>query len=278
MMTKVFNVVQWVFRFLVVLLLTQLTGPVLSARAQSQPVQAVVHAVQGAATWRVGATWQPLQENHLLGAGATIKTADNTTVDLFLPESGTVLRLLPNSEVRFDRMDEMPGGERPITTTRLTLLAGSLIGSQRKLLGASQFHINLAHGLARIVGTEYLVRADGSVSCLSGEVTVRYNLPGNGGSVKADVPAGFSFDSATGKVVPTTPAYLQNIIADVVAVRKNAQVFKIGRATLVVNATEKPVSPTHPEHPPHPPHPPHPEHPPHPGDDGGDGGLATNVH
>ncbi|HWW03135.1 MAG TPA: FecR domain-containing protein [Candidatus Acidoferrum sp.] len=246
--------------------------------AQSQPAQALVHAVHGAATCLVGGSWQPLQENTPLAADALLKTAENATVDLFLTDSGTVLRLMPNSTLRFDRLEEMPGAERPITTTRLALVAGALIGSQRKLPAPSQFEVKLATGVAKIVGTEYLVRADGAVTCLSGEVSVRYNLPGNGGSVKVEVPAGFSFDPASGKVVPTTAAYLQNIIADVQAVRDNAQVFKIGRATLVVNATEEEVTPTHPRHPPHPHHPPHPPHPPHPGQDDYQDDEIGNVH
>ena len=231
------------------------------ACAESQPAQAVVYAVNGVATCVVNGKRQPLTERTQLAAGSLVKTPEDATVDLFLIDSGTVLRLMPNSTLRFDRLEEMAGGERPITTTRLALVAGAMIGSQRKLLGGSKFEVQLSNGVAKIVGTEYLVRADGAVTCLSGEVSVHYNLPGNGGSVKVEVPAGFSFDPASGKVVPTTPAYLQNIIADVTAVKKNAEVFKIGKATLVVNATEKEVTPTHPPHPGHPHHPPHPPHP-----------------
>src|SRR5262249_36636847 len=98
---------------------------------------------------------------------------------------------------------------------------------------------------ARIVGTEYLVRADGAVTVLSGEVSLNFNLPGNGGSVKVEVAAGFSFNPATGKVVPTTAGFLLNIIAHVNTVRNNAMVFKAGGATLVVKP-ENHVSPVHP--------------------------------
>jgi hypothetical protein len=51
-------------------------------------------------------------------------------------------------------------------------------------------------------------------------------------------PAGSSFDPTTGRVVPTTPAYLQNIIAHITTTKRNAQVFRIGRATLVVKPEE----------------------------------------
>jgi hypothetical protein len=74
---------------------------------------------------------------------------------------------------------------------------------------------------------------------------LNYNLPGNGGSVKVEVAAGFSFNPATGQVVPTTSEFLQNIIADVNTVRNNAMVFKVGGATLVVKPEEH-MSPVHP--------------------------------
>ena len=92
--------------------------------------------------------------------------------------------------------------------------------------------------MANIVGTEYLVRADGAVTCVSGEVSVTYSS-GKGGSVSVEVAAGYSFNPATGKVVKTTPAYLRDIIADVKACRDCARTFKIGRATLVVTPPKR---------------------------------------
>jgi ferric-dicitrate binding protein FerR (iron transport regulator) len=129
-----------------------------------------------------------------------------------------------------------------ITESSLSLVSGSLVGVQRKLAAPSSFQIKMATGVATIVGTEYLVRADGAVTCLSGSVEVNFNLPGGGGSIKVIVPAGFSFDPATGQVVPTSPAFLQNIIADVDTTKQNALTFKVGGANVVVKARE--VSPT----------------------------------
>ena len=87
------------------------------------------------------------------------------------------------------------------------------------------------------------MRADGAVTVISGAVSLNFNLPHNGGSVKATVNAGFSFDPATGQVVPTTPAYLQNIVAHIITTKHNAEVFKVGGATLIVKP-EKEVSPS----------------------------------
>jgi hypothetical protein len=126
----------------------------------------------------------------------------------------------------------------------LTLLTGSIAGTQRKLEAPSRFQVNVANGVARIVGTEYYVRADGAVSVTSGTVSINYNLPGNGGSIKVTVSAGYSFDPASGKVVPTTAAFLQNIIAHIMTTTHNAETFRVsGGATLVVKPEES-VSPT----------------------------------
>jgi len=214
------------------------------AAGPDRPARATVHAVRGEAMFLSGGKWKPLHENTTLLAGADLKTGPDSSVDLFMMDSSTVLRVMSDSELRFDRLEELPGADRVVTTTRLTLISGTLIGSQRKLPTASEFVIRTAKGVARIVGTEYVVRADGAVSVLSGQVGINWNLPGNGGSVMVDVPQGFSFDPATGQVVPTTSDYLQNLIADIKTVQNNAQTFKIGRANLVVNPEH--MSPVHP--------------------------------
>jgi hypothetical protein len=151
--------------------------------------------------------------------------------------------MLPDTTLEFARLDKQRAGEQVVSDTSLKLLKGSVIGSQRKLAIPSHFDIATAQGVATIVGTEYVVNASGAVTVLDGAVSVNYNLPSNKGSVKVDVPAGSTFDPATGTVVPTDPKYLQNIIADVNTVQLNAQVFKADGATIVVNP-EKFVSPT----------------------------------
>jgi hypothetical protein len=214
--------------------------------ADSLSGQVTIKAVKGSATFSTGGEFKPLEPGTELGRGSTVKTGPDGAVDLVLQYNGTVLRLIHDSELTFDKLDKATAGEQVITETSVHLLAGSVIGSQRKLAKPSTFQIAMGDGVATIVGTEYLVRADGAVTVLSGSVKVIYNLPGNGGSVQVDVPAGYSFDPKTGKVVPTTSAFLQNIIADVDTVRENARVFKTGGATIVIKP-EGPISPIKPK-------------------------------
>jgi FecR-like protein len=219
------------------------------ALAQYQPAQASVRAIHGSASYSIGGNWQSLKENTTLAADAIVKTAPDTTLDLFLPDSRTVLRLMPSSVLRFDRLDKTTAGEVGVTITRLSLLSGTLIGSQHKLVRPSEFEVGLPNGVAKIVGTEYSLQADGTVACLKGTVSVAYNPSGNGPSVNVSVPAGFSSDPATCKTAAISTAYLQNIAPDVQAVRNNDTACNAGQTTTVVpDGCFKEITPTHDHH------------------------------
>ena len=190
-----------------------------------------------------GQTFTAVRAGDSISRGAMVVTEAGATADLILPDSGTVLRLMPDSALQFSRANKQPAGEQLVTDTSLKLLRGSVIGSQRKLAIPSHFDIATTKSVATIVGTEYVVNADGAVTVLDGAVTINYNLPGNKGSVQVTIPQGSSFDPASGTVVPTSSQYLQNLIADVNTVKQNAQVFKAGGATIVVKP-EGYMSPT----------------------------------
>jgi len=226
------------------LLVVFLHLPTLSAQneAGSLRVQSVVGDVNYALN---NQAWQPLAKGTLLPRGSAICAGKDGAVDLVLEYNGTALRLLPNSTLHVAELVKQQAGPDVITETSLKLSSGSLVGSQRKLRRPSRFDIQIPNGTATVRGTEYVVNAGGAVTVLSGEVTVNYKMPG-GRSVRATVTAGFTFDPATGEVVPTTPEYLQNVIADVDTVRNNAQVFKLADGRVVVQPTDNRMSPTRP--------------------------------
>jgi len=191
--------------------------------------------------------WRPLTMDSKLFCGSIVRTHEDGAVDFYLQECKTTLRLTSNSKLAIETLQVWPAGQLNVTDTKLKLLEGSIVGSQRKLAKPSRFKIETAQAVASIVGTEYVVRADGAVTVLSGSVSVTYNLPGNRGSIKVDVAAGYSFDPATGTVVPTTPEYLNNLIADINTVKGNAEVFKAGKGATVVVKPEHEMSPTKPK-------------------------------
>ena len=205
--------------------------------------QALVSAVNGSVEYSTtGTEWKAVRGNLLLSSGTTIRTKADSTVDLVLKDSGSVVRLVPDTTLRIEKLATEMAGEEAITETRLNLLAGSIAGSQRKLAAPSLFEITTPFGAATIRGTEYYVRADGAVTVVSGAVSVRYNAL-NQPSVQVSVSAGYSFNPVTGQVVPTTPAYLQNIVAHVDTVRENARVFHVPGANVIIKP-EVAMSPT----------------------------------
>jgi hypothetical protein len=194
-----------------------------------------------------GSDWKTVAPDTRLVEGCSLKTGANSSADLWLDYNGSVLRLVGDSELELQNLSKLETGIDVITETQLKVKRGSLVGAQRKLHRPSVLAIRTPFGEATIVGTEYVVNQQGAVSVLSGSVDVTYNLPGNKGSIKVTVAAGQTFDPGTGKVAATTPAQLQNVLADVNAVRQNAEVYKIGKATLVVKAQEDCMSPTTPK-------------------------------
>jgi hypothetical protein len=217
-----------------------------NAYGEIEPGQVLVKFVTGEATYSTTDNhWQPIEAGDSLSRNALIKTGPASTADLIILQSGTVLRMMADTTLGFTELDQEQTGEETITETSVKLLSGAIVGSQRKLPTTSHFDVLLPGGVATIRGTEYYVRADGAVTVISGAVSVHYNLPGNGGSVKATVPAGFSFNPATGEVVATTPDFLANILAHIDVLRNNARVFKTGGATLIVKPVQE-ISPATP--------------------------------
>jgi hypothetical protein len=216
----------------------------ISADTESQNTKLLVQSVSGDVKLvdEQGKKSDLAKDTYLSG-GVAIETGADGAADLMLQYNGTALRLTAGSRLELSKLGKLQSGEEVITETNLKLVSGALVGSQRKLNGPSSFSIAIPGGVATIKGTEYVVRADGAVTVLSGVVRVNYNLPHNGGSVKVNITAGNSFNPATGQVVPTTPAYLLNVLAEVETVRNNARVFKAGGATVVVQA-EKVMSPS----------------------------------
>jgi len=186
-----------------------------------------IKSVQGMATYSTDhSTWAALKPGMVLAKGAELKTGPDATADLEFEYSGTALRLRPDSVLELAKMDEVVAEENVIVDTRLNLKAGSLIGSQCKLARPSTFTITTPNGSATIRGTEYLVTAAGAVICFRGEVAV--NASRQGSPVSAEVPAGFSFNPATGQVTATASANLVSSSHDIQAVRDDSDKFGTG--------------------------------------------------
>lgn len=188
-------------------------------------------------------SWQPLRLDSKLVDGSLLRTSEGSTVDFYLNESKTTLRLTPGSKLAIETLKVWRAGDLDVTETQLKLIEGGIVGSQRKLMEPSQFQIVTPQGVARITGTEYLVRANGDVTVLKGSVSFTYNRPGVIETSQVSVAAGHSFNPSTGMNVAISAGYLKSIHTDINAVENNAEVYKAVPPTPAVMADAF-VSPT----------------------------------
>jgi hypothetical protein len=73
---------------------------------------ATVRAVRGTAEYlNKNSKWETIRVNTTLPSGATVRALDKTTVDLFFPGSGLVMRINPNSEVILNQIPVVAAGE-----------------------------------------------------------------------------------------------------------------------------------------------------------------------
>src|SRR5438270_11127672 len=83
----------------------------LVANAQITSGQVLIQGVHGSATYSLGGPALSLKENLVLPRGATIKSGADCTVDLVLQYNGTVLRLMPNSTLSLNKLNQEKAGE-----------------------------------------------------------------------------------------------------------------------------------------------------------------------
>jgi hypothetical protein len=217
-MKNVFDASQWS------VVLAGAMGAMVCTRASSSEVQSGelrVKSVQGAVVYSIDhSVWGDLKPGMTLGRGTELRTGPGASADLDFEYSGTALRLRSDSQLELSRMDEAVADGNVFVDTQLHLTAGSVAGSQRKLEKPSTFTIVTPKGSAAIRGTEYVVSADGAVTCLRGEVAVNASSV-QGHTISTEVPAGFSFSPLTSQVAPTAKAEVTGFSQDIQTVRAN---------------------------------------------------------
>jgi hypothetical protein len=190
--------------------------------AQGQEGFAKVVNIKGDARYMTtqGGTWQPLKNGTVLKAGAIIQTAARSYVDLIFnnqdakalptPAMANVgfsaplatqdaVRLFENTVLGVDQLTVAQTGADKVTETQLDLKAGRILGTVKKLSGASKYEVKIPNGVAGIRGTIYTLSADGVLSVLSGSVVFAYIAP-DGTVLTQVVTAGQQFDSRSGQL------------------------------------------------------------------------------
>lgn len=196
-----------------------------AADTQAQTMRegsAKVRSIRGSAKYsNGGGVWVPLKVGTTLKQGATIQTAPESIVDLYLGDNGPVVRVTPNTTVALEKLTHSGSGMDSVIETRLDLKNGTIIGNVKKLAKASKYEIKTPNGVAGIRGTDFVVTAkklpDGSYevtfTSVNGTLVVAAIVDGNPQTVVLN--SGESWTPGS-EVVPT-PAQLLEFYKEQVA-------------------------------------------------------------
>jgi len=153
----------------------------LSLSSFAKPNRAIVRAIHGSAQMsnNKGQTWTKANVGSYLGANSAIKTAGDSTADLFLGDNGPVVRVTPDTTLGIDKLDLENTGIEKVIETQLDLRSGRILGSVKKMAAASKYEVKTPVGVAGIRGTEYSIDARGKVTIITGSAVVVYVINGN---------------------------------------------------------------------------------------------------
>ena len=153
----------------------------LSVSAHAKANRAIVRAIHGSAQMsnNKGQTWTKANVGSYLGANSAIKTAGDSTADLFLGDNGPVVRVTPDTTLGIDKLDLENTGIEKVIETQLDLRSGRILGSVKKMAAASKYEVKTPVGVAGIRGTEYSIDARGKVTIITGSAVVVYVINGN---------------------------------------------------------------------------------------------------
>ncbi len=169
---------------------------VLTLDAQTAPGKAEVRAIKGHALYAVsGGPAAELKAGTVLGAGTIIKTAADSTVDLFLGNSAGVIRITENSTLGLDKLLITNTGADTVIENQFNLPEGTMLFNVNKLSAASKYEVKLPNGVAGIRGTKGRLSSNAFIVLLDGAL-VYVHVPQGGNptpySLSAPPPVYFS--------------------------------------------------------------------------------------
>ncbi len=169
---------------------------VITLDAQTAPGKAEVRAIKGHALYAVnGGPAAELKAGTVLGAGTIIKTAADSTVDLFLGNSAGVVRIIENSTLGLDKLLITNTGADTVIENQLNLPEGTMLFNVNKLSAASKYEVKLPNGVAGIKGTKGRLSSNAFIVLIDGAL-VYVHVPQGGNptpySLSAPPPVYFS--------------------------------------------------------------------------------------
>src|SRR6266566_9851153 len=176
--------------------------------------KAVVRSIRGSAQYAEGGQWMPLKVGQVLKAGSTVRTANESQVDLFMDQNGPVVRLVENTTLGVDKLNYEATGIKTVIETQLDLKSGRILGIVKKMTHNSKYEIKTPNGVAGVRGTEFDVSATSVARVVSGSMVVVY-VKSDGTVITQVLNAGEMFVPSEGAVRPLPPDQLSQLLADI---------------------------------------------------------------
>jgi len=201
---------------------------------------ATVVRVKGQASYTLGGgdSWHPLVAGKILTAGASIRTEQDSIVDVVLGKQAAmpqavstpdriapaadaavrgfvgfkpsteqnVVRLSGSTTLKIDTLTVSDTGVDTVSDTELDLQSGRIFASVKKLSTSSKYLIKIPNGIAGVRGTKFTLGADGSAGSIENSVWLAFG--GGGSPVTVEVTPGTQYNPATGQTGPISPATL----------------------------------------------------------------------
>jgi hypothetical protein len=112
----------------------------------------VVRAVRGFAQYSEnGVDWRSLNVGKVLSAGAHVRSRADTTVDLFLGANGSMVRVLPGSNVKLEKLSMLVIGDSRFFETVLDVTGGDVLATSRRPAHGCKFTIKSPSGVRQLV-------------------------------------------------------------------------------------------------------------------------------
>jgi hypothetical protein len=152
----------------------------LAISAQASPLKgkAVVRAMRGEAQFNSNDQgYKPVALGMIFSSGTVIHTGEDSQMDLFLPDNGSALRLMANTDLAINtlRVEEIPHGQA--FDTILNLNVGRILCYIKGMAGVSRYEVRSPRAMVAIrEAGGYEVRADGTIRVDSGTALAKYGI------------------------------------------------------------------------------------------------------
>ncbi|MEW6159295.1 MAG: hypothetical protein AB1813_17860 [Verrucomicrobiota bacterium] len=179
----------------------------------SDPRVAVILDFEGAAQSKeANASWSEIKRGQILPVGSVVKTGSQGKVDLYFRQIGTIIRLMPQTELTLEKLHkEMKNGVL-VKETVLDMKSGRILAVVRVLVEDSKVEIKTpaCSYLMPTAGVgRYDIRSDGTA--LVGKKS-RLSLKALAGGKATTVEPGQKFSSKTAKVEQIDTKTLQELL------------------------------------------------------------------